>query len=146
MKKRVRAIIIKDGAILLIHRIKNGKEYWVFPGGGLDPTDKTEHEGLQRESLEELGVSVNVGNLFHDLTAPIGDEVQQELFYYCEIVSGELGTGTGPEFQVGTSYEGLYSIEWVSLKEIQSMDVVPHVVRDLLVQEVSDEINCVKRS
>lgn len=32
LQMRVVAIIIKDDKILLIHRIKNGQEYFVFPG------------------------------------------------------------------------------------------------------------------
>jgi hypothetical protein len=32
---RVRAIIIEDSKILLMHRIKAGNEYWVFPGEDL---------------------------------------------------------------------------------------------------------------
>ncbi len=32
---RVAAVIIKDDKILLIRRIKNGQEYYVFPGGGV---------------------------------------------------------------------------------------------------------------
>ncbi len=35
--KRIRAvgILIKKNKVLLIHR-KNEKEYWVFPGGGVE--------------------------------------------------------------------------------------------------------------
>jgi len=30
------AIIIKDEKILLLHRINHGKEYYAFPGGGIE--------------------------------------------------------------------------------------------------------------
>ena len=35
--KRVTGVVFNDGneKLLLIHRLKNGDEYWVFPGGGV---------------------------------------------------------------------------------------------------------------
>ncbi len=60
MIARVRAIIIVVGSILLIHRIKGGREYWVFPGGGVEEYDQSPIHALQRECLEEIGVEVLV--------------------------------------------------------------------------------------
>ncbi|MFH1030644.1 MAG: NUDIX domain-containing protein, partial [bacterium] len=113
MKKRVRAIIRKENNILLIHRIKKGKEYWVFPGGGVEDIDENNNTALIRECKEELGVDVLIGDLFtvyNNLEA--SSEEQIEYFYFCEITSGELGTGVGPEFQKGAGYEGMYALEW----------------------------------
>ena len=39
VKDRVSAIIINDGKILLIHRFRDGKEYWVLPGGGVEQSE-----------------------------------------------------------------------------------------------------------
>jgi ADP-ribose pyrophosphatase YjhB (NUDIX family) len=36
LNKRAAAVIIKDGKILLMRRVKNGREYFVFPGGGIE--------------------------------------------------------------------------------------------------------------
>ena len=134
MKRRVRALIIVGDRILLIHRIKNGSEYWVFPGGGLQG-DESDQMGLQREALEELGVQVQVDSLFTSLSHSIGAEKQSELFYHCKIVSGTLGTGQGPEFQPGTTYEGMYVLEWVSLVNLHTKNLLPTEVRDLLIKE-----------
>jgi len=54
---RVSAIILKDDKILLIHRKKNGEEYWVFPGGGVEDTE-TPEQGIIREVKEETGLDV----------------------------------------------------------------------------------------
>ncbi len=135
MKERVRAIIKEGENILLIHRIKKGRGYWVFPGGGTKKTDIDHKSALIRECDEELGVSVRVGGLF--ITYEFGEagKEQHEYFYFCEITSGELGTGSGPEFQKGTHYEGVYALEWIPLKDFLTKNIQPEKVKKELQKE-----------
>ena len=143
MKTRVRAIIIEGSKILLIHRNKNGEEYWVFPGGGVDKGE-TPEIAMLREALEELGVSVDVGQQFaiHELNLE-GKEPQQEIFFFCSITGGKLGTGNGPEFQEGTSYIGEYALEWVPFAEISRRRVMPEAMKTKLLKEVIDNENAI---
>lgn len=48
----VKAIIVKDGKVLLVK--EQDDEWWSFPGGGIDYGESTEH-ALGRELPEELG-------------------------------------------------------------------------------------------
>ncbi len=133
MKKRVRAIIITTDSILLMHRVKPDREYWVFPGGGLEETDSSPQEGLKRECMEELGVEVAVGNLFAEerLDSPQGE--QAEYFYRCRIVSGEVGTGEGPEFSRDPMKSGTYDPQWIPIRSLPGKNVQPTTVRDKLI-------------
>lgn len=124
MDRRIRAIIIENDNVLLIHRIKRGGGYWVFPGGGIEESDKTPESALRRECLEELGVSVNVGTILV--------QNNDEVFYMCSIIGGELGSGDGPEFQNGTAYEGMYALEWLPLKALANYNVLPEAVKNIL--------------
>ncbi|MFH1661702.1 MAG: NUDIX domain-containing protein [Candidatus Falkowbacteria bacterium] len=126
--KRVRAIIKKNNSILLIHRIKKDREYWVFPGGGVEKSDANQKNALIRECKEELGVDVSVGSLF----AVKKFNGVDEYFYFCEIIKGELGTGFGPEFQEGTNYEGEYILEWISFKEFSLKNIQPESIKEKL--------------
>ncbi len=135
MKERVRAIIKEGENILLIHRIKKGREYWVFPGGGVEKTDTDHNLALIRECDEELGVDVQVGDLFTTYEFGEADKEQCEYFYFCEITGGKLGTGSGPEFQEGTHYEGMYALEWVSLKDFSLKNIQPEDVKKELQKE-----------
>ncbi len=128
MKKRVKAIIIQEREVLLIHRVKGGREYWVFPGGGLEESDASPQEGLKRECKEELGLEVEVGTLFSE---DVFNE-QLELFYACKITGGKLGTGTGPEFSRDPAQAGTYELQWIPLDELAQKDVQPHKVRDII--------------
>ena len=80
MNTRVCAIIVQGQTLLLIHRVKGGREYWVFPGGGLEEADGSPENGLQRECLEELGVEVEVGLLFAEDVFDGPNEKQHQFF------------------------------------------------------------------
>src|SRR3989304_10627605 len=54
---RIAAIIINDGKVLLFHRIKQSKEYYVFPGGHRR-VKETDLETLIREVDEETGLTI----------------------------------------------------------------------------------------
>ncbi len=131
-EKRVRAVIIKDKKVLLMHRMKHGHEYWVFPGGGVDNTDVSLEDALKRECLEELGVNIEVGDLFMKKFYIIDNlQGQEQYFYNCSIVSGEVGTGTGPEWR-GRDIEkyGTYELSWIPILEFKDKIVYPFEMRD----------------
>lgn len=132
MPKRVRAIIIEDGKVLLMHRIKNGLEYWAFPGGGVDKEDRNLEDALKRECKEELGVEIKVGDFFmkkESLAPTTLGEIEH--FYNCKIIGGVIGTGTGEEFS-GKDIEkyGTYEVEWLNISDIKNKNVWPIELRD----------------
>ena len=59
MPKRSAAVLIRDGKILLMHRVKSGKEYFVFPGGLVEPEESPEEAAI-REIEEEFGKSIRL--------------------------------------------------------------------------------------
>ncbi len=129
MKRRVRAVIIDNGLVLLVHRIKEGEEYWVFPGGGMEKEDGNNNTlTLKRECKEELGVDVEVGDLFERVIK----EDEEELFYFCTITGGAVGTGKGPEFKKGSGYKGSYTLEWHPLQDFSSKKILPEIIKQKL--------------
>lgn len=133
--ERVRAIIVSSGKILLINRVKKDDSYWVIPGGQIEIGENQE-QALRRECIEELGIEIKINKLF--LQRPSdkpGMEGQQEYFYLCDIVGGEVGTGQGPEFQPGASYEGEYRIGWIDLKNLSDINLVPQEAKDKIIKE-----------
>jgi 8-oxo-dGTP diphosphatase len=136
-EKRVRAIIIEDEKVLLMHRVKNNHEYWVFPGGGLDDTDKSLEDALKRECLEELGVNVEIRDLLMNKFYILDNfQGQVQYFYNCNIVSGKVGTGTGPEWN-GRDVEkyGIYEVVWIPISEFKDKTVYPFEVRDIILMK-----------
>ncbi len=70
---RIAGVVIVNDEVLLQRRVKDGKEYFVFPGGHRG-VKENEIETLRREMLEELGLDINVEN------AELLTELHQEGF------------------------------------------------------------------
>ncbi len=127
--KRVRAIILENNKIVVIKREKQNELYWVFPGGGVEPTDDDLESALIRECEEELGVKVIINDLFfkQDFNG------QVEYFFICHIKSGKLGSGNGPEYLNGGFYVGSHKVEVHKASELKSLNLKPRNVRDSIV-------------
>lgn len=95
--KRIRsvAIIINNGKILLMHRINNGKEYHVFPGGGVE-NGETIEQAVLREVQEETSLVVKIEKLLYH---HIYDDNTEQFFYLCRYVSGDPKLGDANEAQ-----------------------------------------------
>ena len=85
----VRAIIIRDGKILMVHSRKF--DYYKFPGGGLEPGESHE-AALCREVREESGFTVVPGSVREYGLVPRRERdddgttfVQDNFYYLCEI-------------------------------------------------------------
>jgi 8-oxo-dGTP pyrophosphatase MutT (NUDIX family) len=62
VRNSAKAIIVRDGRVLLIRIGDPGDEWCVLPGGGQQHGESL-RETVQRECLEEIGVPVQVGEL-----------------------------------------------------------------------------------
>ncbi len=62
IRTAVKAVIVRDGRMLLNHCRNAGGEYYALPGGG-QRVGETLDAALVRECEEELGVRVEVGPL-----------------------------------------------------------------------------------
>ena len=127
MPKRVRAIIVINGKVVLIKRLKDRQEYYVFPGGGVE-NGEDNNSALERECREELGVEVKVGKLVYEKEFA----GQKQYFYLCEYVSGKLGSGTGPEFSNSSDYSGGYKIDLMKIENLDNIDLRPKEIGKLI--------------
>lgn len=126
MKHRVVGIIIKDRKILLMRRIKNDQEYFVFPGGGVEENESLE-EALRREMKEELSIDIENPKLIFELENQFGDQYggqmkgyPNEHYYLIKSFSGKPELG-GPEKE-RINNQNQYIVEWVKLLQISTMD------------------------
>ena len=88
--KRVTAIIVRDGKMLLIHRFKNGNDYWVVIGGGVEEGETLE-VALEREVLEECGRKLLHFQFLGEKAAVIHDHEEIHYFYLCQIEKRGIG-------------------------------------------------------
>lgn len=129
---RARALIVRDGAVALIERRRDGRRYLVFPGGGVEENE-TPSEAAAREVMEELGLRIEVGPLIAEVM--LGGDVQR--YFLATIVGGEFGTGRGPEMTgKGGHGAGTYSPIWVPVDDLLRQPVQPGFVAELVANAV----------
>jgi len=116
MRIRAGVVLIEDDKVALIERYRDGKHYFVFPGGGADE-DETPEDAAIREMEEETGLRVIVKRKL----AEIDFGLSYQIYYLVERVSGEYGTGTGEEFtdaDPNNPAEGIYIPIWMPIAEL----------------------------
>jgi ADP-ribose pyrophosphatase YjhB (NUDIX family) len=59
---RVAGLLRVNNSILMVEHIKNGKTYWLLPGGGVNIGEEVK-TALQRELKEELNLKCGVNDL-----------------------------------------------------------------------------------
>ena len=120
LRVRLAAVIIDKNKLLLIHRKKEQREYWVFPGGGLEERESYE-KGLKREVLEETGSKIKPIKLLYKLK---GGEIKDfHPYYLCQLVGERKLKFTGPEKE--RDKDQVYKPEWISISKIAKMPVLP---------------------
>jgi len=126
MQKRAVAIIIKDRKVLLMHRIKNGKEYFVFPGGGVEEGESLE-QAVVREIKEELGLDVKIEKeLF-----VIENQGRQEVYFLVKSFTGK--PKLGGEEKERMSKNNQYFPVWLKIDEaINLLNLYPEQAKDKL--------------
>lgn len=133
--KRARAIIIEDNKLLVVKRTKVNEVYWVLPGGGVEDGETVE-QAMIREGKEELDLDLKVKNLTAIIKSGKKEaKGQEEFFYQCEIVGGQLRKGNGPEFQEGNNYKGSYDFGWISIKELDKYDLRSEEIKSNIIKD-----------
>lgn len=122
MGERHAGIVIKDGRILLMHRIKNGREYWVIPGGHRREGDSGDATAV-REVFEETGITVKCDNLIM--------ENEGSYYYLCSWVDGDHPYLNGEEKEKN-SQENFYEPLWINLEDIDKLNILPGYIKDWL--------------
>ena len=125
---RSAVIILDNDRIALIERVRDGRTYYVFPGGTMEEGE-TEQAAAIREAYEELGVSVELDTL----AAVITFQSQTQYYFHATISAGVFGSGTGEELSSDpTAARGSYRPVWLGRQELRSYDIRPQALAQAL--------------
>lgn len=125
MRNRSSVVIIQKEKILLIKRVREGRVYYVFPGGGIEIGEKPE-AAAKREAFEELGVEVKILECMTKINFN-----GTQFYYLAGIISGEVGTGNGEEYT--SVHRETYMPMYVEISDLETIDVIPkELVKDIL--------------
>ena len=83
-------LIFREGKLLIAQRHADSHlgGLWEFPGGKREPGETFE-QCLERELMEELGVTVAVGELFESVDHDYPDKSVHLRFFLCRLLTGE---------------------------------------------------------
>ena len=114
-RTRLEGLIINNDKVLLIRRIKNGREYYVLPGGGWEKGE-TQKEGVKREIWEETSLTVKVKHLVFRLTTSNNN---QHLVYLCQYLGGEPQLGDFIEKEkMRKNPNNIYQPVWLKITKL----------------------------
>ena len=132
---RAAVVIVEDGRVALIERVRDRHTYFKFPGGRVESGESPQQAAV-REAYEELGVSVELG----DLISVTYRDGREQRYYLASIKGGAFGTGGGTEMITsGTTSKGTYRPVWVDLTSLTELDVRPRALAEALASWKGDE-------
>jgi 8-oxo-dGTP diphosphatase len=126
---RVGAVIVRRGnEILLVRHEKAGRVYWLLPGGGLE-FGETLAQALERELMEECGLTVQCGQLLFMAESLPPDKHRQvlNLTFKAELISGEAHLAEKDS-------ERLKGVAWVKKADLTGLTFFPDFKDSLLAQ------------
>lgn len=136
IRTAARAIIIRDGYLLVTKNVDSEGEWYLLPGGGQQHGEDL-LSALRRECWEEIGCGVRVGRLRfvrdyigknHEFADEDGGEHQLELIFECELEPGqEPSTG----LETDSRQTGVVWLELASLPAYRFYPraLIPHLMR-----------------
>jgi 8-oxo-dGTP diphosphatase len=120
IKIRPSIILIEDESILLMRYSYGGSDVWGIPGGGVNDGE-TVPDTLKRELGEELGVSIEIGDLVCLVETPAAEKVKHTL--HC-VFRGLITKG---EPQINPNETTAIDIEWIKIDDIKNRILYPPI-------------------
>jgi mutator protein MutT len=131
---RAVGIIIQNEEILLLRRVKNGQEYFVFPGGGVE-SEETIEEALIREMKEELSLKIHSSSFLFKISTQKNPSEAGRVFHFYLINSYEGNPQlAGPE-KDKMCEDNQYYLEWMKISDLEN---TPNLFPDDAKQKLLD--------
>lgn len=130
---RAVAVIVRNAQVLLIHRKKSGREYYVLPGGHVEAGEDLETACL-REVWEETGLTITL----REKLTTIENNGRTEHYFFGFSLEGEPKLGS-PERE-RHSLDDQYELKWVGVNRLKDIELLPVQMRQICIDAISKHI------
>ena len=127
-RERAAAVFITDGEILLVSRDRNANQYYVLPGGGIEPGESPE-QAVIREMKEETGIDCTIEKALWQLTN------NGQLEHYFLVNPAHKHTALSNDEFAKRPKDDSAALEWVSLYELRYANFVPEEAKERIITE-----------
>lgn len=128
---RARAVICKDGKILLMHRIRKGVIFYVLPGGTVEEGETPEIT-VMREVREETSLDTTLSKKL--ITLNTTDGIVHHI-YQCDYISGT--PMIAPDSPEKNDVDNTYELVWIEPSLLPSLDMWPAEIKPFLIEYFS---------
>ena len=129
MNPRAAAIIVENRQVLLVHRIKDLRDYWVLPGGSIEGNESVEQACL-REVKEETGLDVQILGCVLTMI----NKGREETYLLARPIGGSIELG-GPE-KSRQSASNRYVLQWMGVDDLHKIDLQPKEITAVVAEQV----------
>ena len=131
-------IVLRDNKILVVHRIKHGKEYYTFPGGSVE-ANETPEQAVMREVSEETSISATIKKCLYYIKY---DDDTDRHFFLCEYQSGEPKLrDDSPEATKSKIGDNIYQPMWVNVSNLPKLLLYPLEARDWVISDITNDFS-----
>lgn len=133
MRKIARSIIVEDGKLLVIKRIKNSEEYYTLPGGGVDEGETAE-QAAEREVREEASVESRVvRKAYQEEVMKFG----QTTYFISDYISGKPKLNPdSAEAEVMKEGKEKWEPMWLDIDKLAETRLLPTKIHTQLIHDL----------
>ena len=128
---RARAVICKDGKILLMHRTRKGVTFYVLPGGTVEKGETPEIT-VMREVKEETSLDTTLSKKL--ITLNTIDGITHHI-YECKYNSGF--PMIAPDSPEKNDSDNTYELLWIEPSQLPSLHMWPAEIKPFLIEYFS---------
>ncbi|HZG68460.1 MAG TPA: NUDIX domain-containing protein [Herpetosiphonaceae bacterium] len=127
MADRACVVIVEHNQLLMVRQTYQGRTFWTFPGGSIEPEETPEAAAI-RETKEETCLEIDIVRLLYETARETSTGT-----YYCflgRIIGGVAALGQDPELPIDS--QELSDLRWFPLHAVRNHLEVARIWEELV--------------